>query len=479
MLTKSNYLSAHQCYKRLWLEKKSDLEKPDLTRSELQRIKEGNQVGELARVARGEGTLIQGLGWEGVIAATQAAIESGETRIFEAAFRFKDYAVRLDVIEKNASSWNILEVKASTSIKSEHIADISFQKHVAELAGLKIGECSILLLNKAYTTDGSKDLFANKNVDEQIAEYLLDLDCELGAINRVIKAELCPEVHVSSHCKKPDKCSYYELCWKNIPQQSIFSIPRLHKDKERELITEKAIAIIDLPFDFELSHNQRKYVDSVINGKTEIDRRGIREKLDELNYPIYFFDVESCQKAVPEISQVHPYDQICFQFSCHVLEESGAVRHYEFLQTDNSDPRLPFLEKLFQVIGATGSIVVYNQQFEIGRFRDLAVWFPEYRERLTKLIERVWDQMIIFKDYYMHPDFNGSISIKAVLPVLVPKLSYKDLAISRGDEASAIWNEMVQLDESEEKEKVIQALKEYCKLDTLAMVEIHRVLEGL
>lgn len=87
--------------------------------------------------------------------------------------------------------------------------------------------------------------------------------------------------------------------------------------------------------------------------------------------------------------------------------------------------------------------------------------------------------MIIFKDYYMHPDFNGSHSIKNVLPVLVPELSYKVLEISDGGTASAAWSEMIEMEEGEQKQGVAKALIEYCKLDTLAMVEIYKVLANI
>ena len=66
---------------------------------------------------------------------------------------------------------------------------------------------------------------------------------------------------------------------------------------------------------------------------------------------------------------------------------------------ENCDQRKHFLEKLFHVIGEHGSIVFYNQQFEITRFKELAIWFPEYKEKLDQLIGRVWDQLIIFRDY--------------------------------------------------------------------------------
>lgn len=477
-LTKSNYILANRCSKSIWLEKKSDdLPTTSLTKCEQKRIKEGNRVGELARAARGDGILIKCLNWEDALNKTNEAIKNGAERIFEAAFRFENYMVRLDILEKVESGWNLYEVKASTSQKSEHISDIAFQKFVAERSGIPIINSFIVLLNKNYKLDSEEDLFVYENVDEEVSNYIAGLESELNEIDQILKSEKCPDIHVSSHCKKPDKCSYYEHCWKDIPEKSIFSIPRLNANKEALLIADGITEIKDIPSDFELSTNQKKYVDSVVLDLPQIDKLRIKNKLAELSYPIYFFDVESHQTAIPELSGVNPYSQICFQFSCHILRENGEMEHCEFLHVENSDPRKPFLEKLFQVIGDSGSIVVYNQQFEITRFKELAIWFPEYKEKLDQLIGRVWDQLIIFRDHYTHPDFNGSNSIKSILPVLVPKLSYKELVISQGDEASAIWSEMIYMEEGEEKEKIIHALKEYCKLDTLAMVEIHQVLK--
>ena len=64
-----------------------------------------------------------------------------------------------------------------------------------------------------------------------------------------------------------------------------------------------------------------------------------------------------------------------------------------------------------------------------------------------------------------------------MLPVIVPDLSYKALGVQKGDEAVERWEKMI--DDStpqEEKDKIAKDLLEYCKLDTLAMVEIYRFL---
>lgn len=75
----------------------------------------------------------------------------------------------------------------------------------------------------------------------------------------------------------------------------------------------------------------------------------------------------------------------------------------------------------------------------------------------------------------------AGVSVESNIPLMLPlteRVLSKELVISQGDEASAIWSEMIYMEEGEEKQKIIHALKEYCKLDTLAMVEIHQVLQA-
>ena len=90
--------------------------------------------------------------------------------------------------------------------------------------------------------------------------------------------------------------------------------------------------------------------------------------------------------------------------------------------------------------------------------------------------------MKIFSDkLYIHPEFKGRSSIKKVLPVLVPELSYKDLGIQEGMTATIKWFRAVKwenLDDAE-RQKTFDDLEKYCYLDTLAMVEIYRRLDAL
>lgn len=109
---------------------------------------------------------------------------------------------------------------------------------------------------------------------------------------------------------------------------------------------------------------------------------------------------------------------------------------------------------------------------------ELAAFFPDLGDSLLKLNDRVFDLLPVMRAHYYHPDMKGSWSIKKVLSCLVPELSYQQLdLVQDGTQAQQAYFDIIgqTLDESA-KNNLIEALREYCKLDTLAMVEIVRKL---
>jgi len=72
-----------------------------------------------------------------------------------------------------------------------------------------------------------------------------------------------------------------------------------------------------------------------------------------------------------------------------------------------------------------------------------------------------------------HPAMKGSASIKAVLPALIPELSYSALEVSQGGDAMNVYGNMVAGNHTTAEVASLRlALLEYCKLDTLAMVKL-------
>ena len=176
---------------------------------------------------------------------------------------------------------------------------------------------------------------------------------------------------------------------------------------------------------------------------------------------------------------MHPYEQFPFQYSCHVAETSGSISHSEYLHVSETDPRKPLIESLLEAIGDTGTIIAYNAAFEKSVLTKLGQWFPDLSEKLNSISDRLWDLLIIFRKYYIDYRFGGSNSLKNVLPVIVPFMSYADLDLKGGTEAQSEWNAMIQLPGGDEKCKMIKNLKEYCGQDTMGMVEIHKYLHEI
>ena len=136
------------------------------------------------------------------------------------------------------------------------------------------------------------------------------------------------------------------------------------------------------------------------------------------------------------------------------------------------------LESLKEHVGNEGSILVWYETYEKTRNKEMAEMYPETSSFLNAFNDRIIDLMKPFSQNMVRDEaFLGSSSIKKVLPALIPDLSYDDLGIQEGEAAARRWKEVTFGDVSDgERDKVYSDLIEYCKLDTLAMVEIHQKL---
>jgi len=171
---------------------------------------------------------------------------------------------------------------------------------------------------------------------------------------------------------------------------------------------------------------------------------------------------------------MRPYSHIPFQWSVHrQLEPDAAPEHFEFLADDDRDPRREFAISLCEALGKRGPIIIYNATFESQRLQDLAGWLPEYAGAIARIQERLWDLWPFVKRHVYHPQFQGSFSLKTVLPTLVPGLSYEGMEVAHGDEAGLAWDRMIRSGvDASERQRLKSALLVYCGQDTLAMVKI-------
>ena len=474
-LTKSKYLSGLQCHKRLWYEKNHPERAESLSKAQHRTFRQGKEVGERARDLFPKGILISAKSPAISAKQTKIAIRDGASCIFEASFIFEDTWVRCDILQKDGNSWNLIEVKMSTSVKEEYLPDLAVQKYVLTACGISISKTQLMYVNNGCTYPDLSDLFISEDVTDRVDPLMDSVSSDIEAFKAILDAGNEPDVTIGKRCDDPYPCPFKEHCWEAVPEQSIFTIPRLSWKKKDALIESDIFELSELPEDLSLTDNQQAYVDSVLRGQPEIDTEAIKARLSDLEYPIHFLDFETDNPPIPKFQGLRPYQQFPFQYSCHIWQSDGTVTHHEDLHTDTTDPRLPLVESLLDAISDKGSVVVYTT-YESRVLNSLADFFPEHADRLRSIQDRLWDQAEIFSKHYKHPGFEGRYSLKYVQPVLVPSLGYDELDVQDGREAQAVWCLMLDSKSEKKKEAMIRDLKAYCTLDTRAMVEIHKVL---
>ena len=86
---------------------------------------------------------------------------------------------------------------------------------------------------------------------------------------------------------------------------------------------------------------------------------------------------------------------------------------------------------------------------------------------------RRWDLLPVIRKHVYHPAFAGSFSLKAVLPALVPELTYEGMEVADGTDAGLAWESLIRdgLDR-DEHQRVRKALLDYCGQDTLALIKL-------
>ncbi|MCK7529062.1 MAG: DUF2779 domain-containing protein [Ignavibacteriales bacterium] len=216
-----------------------------------------------------------------------------------------------------------------------------------------------------------------------------------------------------------------------------------------------------------------------MSGRAEISSE-LPRILRGFPYPRYYLDFETIQFAIPIWMGTHPYQQLPFQWSCHVEEANGSLAHFEFLDTSGSPPMRPLAERLLTCLGSAGPLISYGH-FEKTIIRNLAQMLPDLSALLERLTTRIVDLLPILRTHYYHRDMAGSWSIKAVLPAIAPELNYESLGkVHNGMEAQAAYFEVIDSATTpERRQELTRSMADYCRQDSLAMWEIVRYFSSL
>ncbi|OYU95792.1 MAG: hypothetical protein CFE21_11685 [Bacteroidetes bacterium B1(2017)] len=453
LLSKTTYLYGMQCHKRFYLNRyHKNLANPEEEQAQAI-FQTGTDVGLLAQHLFPGGINAQGEDkWHGEasVKRTQEYLKT-HSIIYEAAFLFNGVICAVDILVRNGNAFYAYEVKSTNSVKEQHIEDAALQYYVLSNCGLNLQDFSILHFNKEYVRVGEIDiaqLFTASSVMAVVEAKQAFIPKNIADFKKLMYLKNIPIVEMGPQCNKPYACNFSDYCSSLIASQYNSAIEEVETRIE--------------------------------NRETRINRKEWESFTAGFEYPLFFFDFETIMYAVPEFNFSRPYQQIPFQYSLHILLQPHAkLLHTSYLGNGVADPRPDLLEQMIRELGTSGSIITWNMSFEKGILAKLAIDFPEYQEELLAIHNRIVDLMTPFRPsqaIVQSAAFNGSYSIKNILPVLVPELSYTSLNIQEGGTASFRYGQMGAMGE-EEREQTRADLLEYCCLDTLAMVRIWEAIE--
>ena len=471
VLPKSVFLKARVAPQLSWFLVHAPDEFSGPSEVELSRMADGVHIGQLARQLYSSGVLIDEVESEAALERTKQALRD-RVPLFEAAFSANGMLCRCDVLLPTDQGWELLEVKASTRVKEDHLWDLAFQMVTLREAGLRIERAGVLHLDKEYALGEGPDLeglFRVEYVENRLDPYLREVPAAVEAINKVIQG---PRPHV-----KPAEALLLGGSW---PKTVLPDLPRNHVTElywsnGRELLEKGIESIHDIGNQADLTPKQQIQVEAIRSGTPYVDRDQIKTWLSSLQYPLYHLDFETFSSPVPVFQGTRPYQAIPFQFSLHIEQEDGRLDHYAYLHVDETDPRPDLIDQL-KILEGEGSVVAHNSNFEKRVLRELLEFSPS-DTWLDDAVNRLVDTIVPFQSFWFyHPDQRGSCSIKDVLPALVG-YGYDDLPVSGGEEAALQFRRLrTGQFEPEEEEKIRRSLEEYCAQDTRAMVEIIRGL---
>ena len=482
-LSKSRLLSYRQCPKRLYLETyRRDL--IEITPAQQKIFDVGHDVSNLAQSFYPNGVLIKhDFELSKAIDDTKEHLSNSDiSTLFEATFKHNQVLIRADLLHKTDTRFHIQEVKSSTSVKDVNIEDCAIQAWVIEGSGYKIDEIELTHINNQFTYEvlgNYQGLFKHQSLINEVHDFEPIVEHWVKSAFEVISTKEEPSIQPGEQCTRPYDCPFIEYCDPIATEYPVECLPygtRTAIALKNEGITD----IRDIPNGRLTSENHERIRRVTISGEYELEP-AVKNVMSELSYPRYYIDFETIQFAIPRWLGTRPYQQIPFQWSCHIENSPKELDHVEYLDTSGNDPSRSFVETLIHAVGDEGSILVYNAGFENTRLKELAERFPEHKDKIFNIIDRVVDLLPIAKKYYYHPAMKGSWSIKNVLPTIASELNYSELeGVHDGGGAQNVYIEAIESDTGEDRRNVIRNnLIEYCKLDTYAMVVIARFFEGV
>ncbi len=480
-LSKSRFVAGVQCPKLLWwkVHEPGAVElQPDRVLRD--RFDQGHAVGELATTLFPGGVLID-LPHKAVeerVSQTRTALAADAPAVFEAGFLEDNTFVAVDILERDASHFHLIEVKSSTSQKPEHIPDVAEQLHVLRKAGIDVTRASVMHLNRDFRHPDLGERFCTTDVTTEAQEYEQGVAAELNSQMEALRGSL-PDVPIGLHCHEPRACPFLERCWPQ-DRDHISKLYNVGPKTAAKYMGRGVHRISEIPPSQKLPDAARRQVKALEEGQTVV-APGLAEALKDFSGTLGFLDFETISRAIPVWPGLGPWGQAAAQFSYHEVRPDGSYSHKDWLAEGPQDARPELARVMVEATQKAERVVTYSS-FEKTRIRALQKTVPELQTELNELETKLIDLLPVVRNFVYHPDFQGSFSIKYVLQPLVPELSYNDLTIVDGLVASVEIARLLFVADRippDERDRVRQDLLDYCRRDTWAMVKLLESLHEL
>ena len=258
LLSKTKYLTGLQCPRLIWIQFHEPEKIPETDPVTQHVFDQGHLVGELAKKLYPRGIDISTDNFTGNISSTLELLKERKP-LFEAGILAGKLYSRVDILSPTGKkSWDIVEVKSSTSVKDVHINDVAFQRYCCSKSGLNIRKCYLALINNQYVRDGDIDpqgFFNIHDITDQVEEASVGIQDRIDGILEVINRETCPEMIIGPHCRDPYECPLTD-CWDYLPEHHIFTLYYGGK-KSFEMYNSGIVTIGEIPDGYKLNDKQR------------------------------------------------------------------------------------------------------------------------------------------------------------------------------------------------------------------------------
>jgi hypothetical protein len=416
-------------------------------------------------------------------ATSERLLEASTAVLYQPAFRHGHLAAIADVLRSHGrNAYDLVEVKASTKVKAEHLPDVAFQTMVLRAAEIPVKRAFVGHVNNEFVLKRSGDyrgLLVEEDVTREVDALQGKVEEDAQELRRVMAHRTAPAIEMGDRCHAPYECPFVDRCARERGGQVEYPIELLPRGGKvaGELAAEGYRDLREVPAGRLSSPMHRRVHTATVGARPFFDAAGTL-MLRELRGPWAYLDFETIQFSVPEIVGTRPYEQLPFQWSLHVEDSLGTLAHAEHLSVETFGDFQGLASELVAAVPCQGPVFAYSAGFERGVLTWLAARVPPLASPLRSVSERLVDLLPVTKQTYYHRDMRGSWSIKNVLPTIAPELGYGTLGDVQGGEAAQMAFLELRNHEvsSARRGRLRKELLEYCRRDTFGLVVLRRFL---